>query len=192
MTGAKFSETLFRQVAMAEQVEDVELVNRFLETREDVHFEALMIRHGSWIFRTCRRFLHSEDDAKDATQEVFARCFQKLDTLRGANLPGWLKAIAVNTCLNLIEKEKRWTPLEVEHERPVETTVEKEMIHAEEMKRARRGIETLPENQKLVFCMYYIDGCSYHQIETLTGFTGKQVKSFLQNARRNFNLWWKT
>src|SRR5579863_8114783 len=104
---------------MNEDVQDLELVNRFLETKQESHFEALMARHRNWIFAICRRFLRSEADARDATQEVFARCFENLHTLRGANVPGWLKAIAVNTCLNILEKEKRWTPLEKEHE-PVE------------------------------------------------------------------------
>src|SRR2546425_2872848 len=83
-------------LSMTEDVQDVELVSRFLETKDDVHFETLMARHRPWIFHTCKRFLRSEDHARDATQEVFARCFQKLHTLRGTNLPGWLKAIAVN------------------------------------------------------------------------------------------------
>jgi hypothetical protein len=55
---------------------------------------------------------------------VFLRAFERLETLRGDNFAGWLKAIAVNGCLNVIER--------------------------------------------------------------LTGFSGGDVKSFLQNARRNF------
>lgn len=154
-------------------------------------FEKLVARHWKWVFHTCKRFLKSEDLARDATQEVFARCFEKMHTMEGSNLPGWLKAIAVNTCLNIIEKEKRWTALEHEDEIPDEGTVETELIRGEQAERARRGIEQLPENQKLVFCMRYIDGCSYQEIQELTGFSPKQVKTFLQNARRNFELWWR-
>jgi DNA-directed RNA polymerase specialized sigma24 family protein len=38
--------------------------------------------------------------------------------------------------------------------------------------------------------MKYIDGYSYHQIRELSGFSDKQVKSYLQNARRNFERAW--
>jgi DNA-directed RNA polymerase specialized sigma24 family protein len=41
--------------------------------------------------------------------------------------------------------------------------------------------------------MKYIDECSYQEIERLTGFSANEVKSHLQNARRNFiNRWRET
>ena len=39
--------------------------------------------------------------------------------------------------------------------------------------------------------MKYIDGCSYEDIQRLTGFTANEVKSYIQNARRNFTNWWE-
>ena len=39
--------------------------------------------------------------------------------------------------------------------------------------------------------MKYIDGCSYEDIERLTGFRANEVKSYIQNARRNFTNWWE-
>ena len=113
-------------IYMKEEVNDtdLELVRRFLQTKEQSCFERLIARHRNWIFHTCERFLHSDDQARDATQEVFTRCLEKLHTFEGANLPGWLKAIAVNTCLNIIEKQKRWAVLEDEDERSNGATVE--------------------------------------------------------------------
>lgn len=169
--------------------QDLDLVARFLQTRENVHFERLVARHQQWIFRLCKRFLRSDDGARDATQEVFLRSFEKLYSFQGSNFAGWLKVIAVHTCVNIIEREKRWAPLEDEPEPAANADTEDHFVNAERLARARRAIERLPENQKLVFCMRYVDGCSYQEIETLTGFTGKEVKSFLQNARRNFELW---
>jgi RNA polymerase sigma-70 factor (ECF subfamily) len=119
------------------------------------------------------------------------RCFEKLDTFQGPNFAGWLKVIAVNACLNMIERDKRWAPLEGEPEPVAAGGIEDGFVQAERLERARRAIERLPQNQKLVFCMRYMDGYSYHEIESLTGFTSKQVKSFIQNARRNFELWWR-
>jgi RNA polymerase sigma factor (sigma-70 family) len=170
---------------------DTDLLGRFLTQRDSTAFETLFVRHRRWIFNLCRRFLRSHALAEDATQEVFTRCAERAGSLDGENVAGWLKAIAVNHCLNVIEKERRWTPLD-----PAMTLTsatpgqEREAIAREQADRARRAIERLPKHQKLVFCLKYLDGCSYQEIERLTGFSAKQVKSFLQNARRNFDLRW--
>lgn len=173
------------------EVTDVDLLRRFLGRGDAAAFEALFARHRRWVFSLCNRFLRSHALAEDATQEVFTRCAERAGTLDGDNVAGWLKAIAVHHCLNVIEKEKRWAPLDPGMPLPSATPdQEHQVIQSEEAARARRAIERLPQQQKLVFCLKYLDGCSYHEIETLTGFSAKQVKSFLQNARRNFEQWW--
>ena len=170
---------------------DVELLARF-RGGEAAAFEPLVARHQPWIQRVCLRFLRSNEAARDATQEVFTRALDKLASFRGDNFAGWLKAIAVNVCLNLIDREKRWAPLEREDglvaPLPQADAV---LVGAERSALARRIIAQLPPKQKLVFCMKYIDECSYHDIERLTGFSPNEVKSFLQNARRNFEIAWR-
>jgi RNA polymerase sigma-70 factor (ECF subfamily) len=144
------------------------------------------------VERVCARLLRSDTLAPDAAQEVFARAFQRAATLRGENVPGWLKAIAVNTCLNIIDREKRWAPLEhAGAPAASEPAADAKLIAAERLATARRLIAQLPQKQKVVFCLKYIDGCSYDDIERLTGFSNKDVKSYLQNARRNFGNWWR-
>jgi RNA polymerase sigma-70 factor (ECF subfamily) len=171
---------------------DLELLARF-RAGDAAAFNQLLVRHQPWIQRVCQRFLRSPDAARDAAQDVLARAFEKIDTFRGDNFAGWLKAIAVNICLNIIDREKRWAPLDPAA--PIAADLpdpDAQLIGAERSARARRIIERLSPKQKIVFCMKYLDGCSYHEIEQLTGFTANEVKSYLQNARRNFENWWRS
>lgn len=155
-------------------------------------FGVLADRHRPWIHRVCRRFLRSDEAAEDATQDVLARALEHLDTFRGDNFPGWLKAIAVNTCLNVIDREKRWAPLANADALPAPAAgADEQLMREERGALARRVIGRLPPKQKIVFCMKYLDGCSYAEIERLTGFSPNEVKSFLQNGRRNFENWWR-
>ena len=173
------------------EVTDADLLRQFRSRGDASAFETLFARHRRWVFSLCHRFLRSHAPAEDAAQELFARCAEHAGTLEGDNVAGWLKAIAVNHCLNVIEKERRWAPLEPGMAVPSAIPdQEHQAIQSEQAARARRAIERLPRQQKLVFCLKYLDGCSYHEIETLTGFSARQVKSFLQNARRNFERWW--
>lgn len=171
---------------------DLELVDRFRLRGEKAAFEQLVVRHRPWLQRLCARLLRSDAQGGDAAQDVFTRAFQRVETLRGDNVAGWLKAIAVNTCLNMIDREKRWAPLEdagVPQAR--ELPPDQRLLQSERLAQARRIIARLPPRQKIVFCMKYIDECSYEEIERLTGFSSKEVKSFLQNARRNVENWWR-
>lgn len=170
---------------------DLDLVDRFRRFGDRTAFDRLVERHQRWVLGVCARILRSQDLAKDASQEVFARALAGLDGWRGDNFPGWLKAIAVNTALTIVDREKRWAPLEAAAEPPAPARdPEEALVAARRSARAREIIARLPEKQRLVFVMKYLDGCSYGDIERLTGFSNKEVKSFLQNARRNFSNWW--
>ena len=171
---------------------DLELVDRYRRFSDRRAFDQLVERHQGWVRGVCARMLRSEELAKDATQEVFTRALDHLHDWRGDNFPGWLKAIAVNCALTIVDREKRWAPLEQAPDSPArERDPEQLLLAAETSGRARALIARLPDKQRVVFVMKHIDGLSYDDIARLTGFTDKEVKSFLQNARRNFTLWWK-
>lgn len=175
---------------MSEPV-DLELVDRFRRFGDRPAFDRLVERHQRWVRGVCARILRSDDLAQDAAQEVFARALQNIDAWRGDNFPGWLKAIAVNCSLTIVDREKRWAPLDQAPDPPAAAPdPERILLLASRSATARALIARLPDKQRIVFVMKYIDGCSYEDIERLTGFTGKEVKSFLQNARRNFGNWW--
>ena len=173
------------------EASDADLVARCREG-DRLGCEGLVHRHQDWVRRVCRRFLRSEDAARDAAQEVLTRALDRLATFRGENFAGWLKVIAVNCCLNTIEREKRWAALDVAGAVPsAAPSPDAQLLAAERQAQARRLIERLPQKQKIVFCLKYLDECSYRDIEQMTGFSANEVKSFLQNARRNFENWWR-
>ena len=49
----------------------------------------------------------------------------------------------------------------------------------------------LPEQQRRCLKLFYIEGYTAKEVAKATSFTEKQVKSCLQNGRRNFLLAWK-
>jgi DNA-directed RNA polymerase specialized sigma24 family protein len=82
------------------------LVTQFLYG-DGLAFGRILEKHHARIQKYCCRILRSSDKAEEATQETFARALEKLHTLRRAELLGvWLKSIALNLCLNFIEKER--------------------------------------------------------------------------------------
>jgi RNA polymerase sigma-70 factor, ECF subfamily len=170
---------------------DRDLVERYRRFNDRPAFDRLVERHQGWVRGVCARILRSDELAQDAAQDVFTRALGHINDWRGENFPGWLKAIAVNCSLTIVDRERRWAPLDVVPETAAPALdPEQVLLSSQRSAQARAVIARLPDKQRLVFVMKYIDGCSYQDIARLTGFSDKEVKSFLQNARRNFTNWW--
>lgn len=70
-------------------------------------FSELVRRHERYVFNVCRRYLGSEADAEDITQEVFMRVFHALPGFEGrSQFKTWLYRIAMNECHSEARKRK--------------------------------------------------------------------------------------
>ena len=74
-------------------------------------FEELVRRHSQRVFRTLAGIVGNVDDAQDATQDVFLRAFEKLDSFEGrSRFSTWLISIAINTGTEMLRRRK---PMEI-------------------------------------------------------------------------------
>ena len=64
--------------------------------------EALSVRYGGMVLRRCRRLLGNEDEALDASQDVFVRLVEQRERLTAEFPSSLLYRIATNVCLNRI------------------------------------------------------------------------------------------
>ena len=93
------------------ELDDTELIERCRTELPYVMqaFGELVRRHERYVFNVCRRYLDSEDDAEDSTQEVFLRVFHALPNFEGrSQFRTWLFRIAMNQCHGVAEKRKRY------------------------------------------------------------------------------------
>jgi len=170
---------------------DEKLVARTL-TGDRNAFRALVERHYGAVFRLCRSILRNNDDAEDATQEVFVRVFEALGQFSGRGAFGaWLRRLTVNHCLNRTQTvNARVSRASYSIDLMAETLPasheddpEESFLRAEERARIKTELEYLPPQQRAALGMRLLDGLSYEEIAETMGVPVNSVRSWLHRGR---------
>jgi RNA polymerase sigma-70 factor (ECF subfamily) len=147
---------------------DRDLAERFRQG-ERAAFDQLVRRHQRGVWRMVRRYVRSDADAADVTQQVFVRAFRGLASFRGtASLRSWLYRIAINCSLSWIRDHKREQPAEIDDDDLFEPAAAPGRIsQGEDGVRLRAAIAQLPPKQKLVLELRVFDDLSFKEVAEL-------------------------
>lgn len=157
-------------------------------------FEDLVSRYEKTVYRLCYRFFYNEQDAMDATQEVFLKVYRAIERFEGrSSLKTWIYRITANTCITLAEKHKKekdgllQTIIHWWNDRD-QVTPEEEVIEKLQRKINRRmvsnKIAVLPENYRVPVILKDIEGLSIERIAEILKVPQGTVKSRLSRGRR--------
>jgi RNA polymerase sigma factor (sigma-70 family) len=85
-----------------------QLLQRYLERRDELAFEALVARHGPMVLGVCRRMLAEESDVEDAFQATFLVLVRRARQLGPRDLIGaWLHGVAARVALRARSRAAR-------------------------------------------------------------------------------------
>ena len=152
--------------------------------------EAIYRIHSDAVYRVCLRVLGSASEAEDATQEVFLRVFEKASTFSGrSQFSTWLHRVAVNHCLNAIQKRERnrTLPLVAAAGEDGLPSSEREPLEivaaAEERELLDVLLDQLRPDHRAVLVLREIEGLSYREIADVVQIPIGTVMSRLSRAR---------
>jgi RNA polymerase sigma-70 factor (ECF subfamily) len=151
------------------------------------------------MLATARRFVGSEDEARDVVQEAFLAAFRAIDGFAGtALLSTWLHRIVVNAALMKLRsrRRRREEPIDgllprfdeegywADGAAPSETATD--MLIESDQTRAmvRKAIDQLPANYRSVLLLRDIEELDTDETATLLGVTPNAVKTRLHRARQ--------
>jgi RNA polymerase sigma factor (sigma-70 family) len=170
---------------------DQELLDQYYGSHNNDWLGILLPRYTLLLFGVCMKYLKNEEEARDCVQHIFEKVITELGKYRVEFFKSWIYTIARNHCLmKLRDKHGHATPLSETmlaawDEDPAKTTHREKEQWLEWMGQA---LQELGEAQKLCVILFYLEKRSYQEIALKSGFTLMQVKSNIQNGKRNLKL----
>lgn len=155
-------------------------------------FDMLVKKHQGRIYGLAYRMLGNVDDAYDAVQETFLEAFKSLPSFEHrSKFSTWLYRVAINTCqqwLRRTDSRRRTLNQYVEYRRDVSLAPdlpEEAVLKTERYEALQEAILKLPEKQRSVVVLFYMQQLKYREIADILGCSEGTVASRLNTAIRN-------
>jgi RNA polymerase sigma-70 factor (ECF subfamily) len=170
---------------------DKELVAVYKESGDMAVLGELYQRYMDLVYGVCLKYFKEPEAAKDAVIQVFEELVAKLKKHEVENFRGWLHQVAKNHCLMQLRTPKNLKTVEFK----AELVQNEENVHLngvlekeENFKKLENCLETLTTEQQRVIRLFYLEGKCYNEIVEITGQEWNQIRSFIQNGRRNLKI----
>jgi RNA polymerase sigma-70 factor (ECF subfamily) len=179
------------------QLTDDELVKKIKSSGDQHAFASLFERYVHLLYGVCLKYLKNNEQSKDAVMEIFEVLMEKIPVTEINNFKGWIYTVAKNHCLMKLRKmgssQKHLEEiLKNLKEEIMESDVHLNLINEENMDfeagHLNDVLAKLKKEQGDCIRMMYFENKSYKEIAEITGYSLKQVKSYIQNGKRNLKI----
>jgi RNA polymerase sigma factor (sigma-70 family) len=170
-------------------ISDTALIDRFISDSNNAWLGILLERYTLLLFGVCMKYLKNEEEAKDAVQHIFIKALEELGKYPIHYPKSWLYKVACNHCLMKIRTKKTMivlteTNMEQATDEPTDTAADKEQNFI----LLEQSLPDLQPDQRSCVTLFYLQKKSYQEICDSTGFSLLQVKSHIQNGKRNLRI----
>lgn len=180
-----------------DKLSDTELIEKY-RTSGDKHYVGVLYkRYTHLVFGSCMKYFKNHDDSEDAVVMIFEKMMSDLLRHEVTHFKSWLYQVTRNHCLmelrKRITRDKNFRDFEKDAQNFVETENNPHLDSEREVKVQReetydaleKAIEELKPEQKECIDLFYLQEMSYKEIADKTCFSLKEVKSHIQNGKRN-------
>ena len=171
-------------------IDDKALLQKFYIDGSNNWLGILLERYTLLLLGVCMKYLKDEEEAKDAVQQIFLKVITELPKYKVDFFKSWLYMVAKNQCLMKIRSRQGQFTMELDDEAYLEdTTNRNELLETDLiLHMVEEGLKELNREQNTCVTLFYLQKKSYQEITASTGFSLLQVKSYLQNGKRNLKM----
>lgn len=158
-------------------------------------FEWIVNTYKEQLYYQIRRMVLSHEDADDLLQNTFIKAWNNLEYFRGeAKLSTWLYRIALNECLNFLNKQRAQKHLSIEEsEANLLNQLESDPYFDGDQTQLlfEKAIQTLPEKQRIIFHLKYFQDMRYNEISEIMGTSIGALKASYHHAVKKMEEFFK-
>jgi RNA polymerase sigma factor (sigma-70 family) len=169
---------------------DQELLEQFYTDHENEWLGILLQRYTLLLLGVCMKYLKNEEEAKDSVQQIFLKVIQELHKYKVEYFKSWLYMVAKNYCLMKLRDKQGKYIVEIDDRQIVQPETDKQALLQNDLtfELMERSLKELHTEQQQCVTLFYLQKKSYQQISEETGYSMLQVKSYIQNGKRNLKI----
>jgi len=174
------------------ELTDQELLEQFYADHDNEWLGILLQRYTLLLLGVCMKYLKNEDEAKYSVQQVFLKVIQELHKYKVEYFKSWLYMVAKNHCLMRLREKQGKITAEINEKltaQPEEET-DRQLLVSNDRTLAimEEALQELNPEQRQCVTLFYLEKKSYQEVSEATGYSLLQVKSYIQNGKRNLKI----
>ncbi|MCX6378454.1 MAG: RNA polymerase sigma factor [Armatimonadetes bacterium] len=179
--------------AMLQTLSDEDVL-RLISEGNSPAMEEMVRRYQKPIYRFLMRFLDSAEDAEQTTLNVLVRAWEYAPRFQyRSKVSTWLYRIAFNMARDLFERRKsrpqqipllEQTNLGSAGVKNAEDEALNRMEMDDKYHHLQCALKQLSDADRLLIILYYFEESSYEEMEVISGFSYKVLKTRLSRARQ--------
>ena len=134
------------------------------------------------LYSTALCYVADESTAKDILQNTYVKIYKNIDQVQlvsNAMIMGWMKKICINEALSLVRKKHNWDKLQFN-----ETEEAYHQQYDFEYQQLYEMIYKLPEQQRICFSLFAIEGYSHKEIADKLNVQEAYSRTLVSRARK--------
>jgi RNA polymerase sigma factor (sigma-70 family) len=171
-------------------ISDAGLLELYEENHDRQWIGILLERYTLLLLGVCMKYLKDETEAKDCVQQIFLKVLTEAGKYRIDYFKSWLYMVAKNHCLMKLREKGGKGLRELNEDIPAAGDTDKNELYQTDQTYdlLEEAIQELNEEQRQCVILFYLQKNSYTQIADKTGYSMMQVKSYIQNGKRNLKI----
>jgi len=173
-----------------DHITDAELLDYYYADKNQQWIGILLERYTLLLLGVCMKYLKDENEARDCVQQIFLKVLTEIGKYRIDYFKSWLYMVAKNHCLMQLRDKGAKTVKELnEQHLAYSEPLKNELVENEKAyDLLEDALQELNEEQRQCVILFYLKKNSYQQIAEKTGYSLLQVKSYIQNGKRNLKI----
>ncbi|MEN9742196.1 MAG: hypothetical protein RLZZ65_1 [Bacteroidota bacterium] len=175
---------------------DADLLLIYKKKEWNACIDELYERYAHLLFGVFIKYVKDNDNAADLLMELFGKLPALLKKHEILQVKAWLHQVSRNEALQFLRKSKKFTGVSLEENNighlsgnlPEEEEKEEALSKEKELILLEKVMEQLKPAQKECIRLFFIEQLSYEEVMSKTQLSFKEVKSHLQNGKRNLKI----